>query len=68
MPIRAASDAIAFDGHRVGFSNCDSPGQAPWREAGVEMVLECSGKFLTPRVLAPYFTCGVRKVVVAGHT
>ena len=41
------------------------PAEVPWDEAGVEMVLECSGKFLTPEALEPYFDRGVRKVVVA---
>jgi hypothetical protein len=33
--------------------------------SGVEIVLECSGKFLTPEELEPYFHRAVRKVVVA---
>lgn len=31
------------------------PTAVPWRQAGVEMVLECSGKFKTPETLQPYF-------------
>ena len=31
----------------------------PWRQAGVEMVLECSGKFKTPATLQPYFDAGL---------
>ena len=38
----------------------------PWRQAGVEMVLECSGKFKTPDTLQPYFDqVGLERVVVA---
>jgi glyceraldehyde 3-phosphate dehydrogenase len=37
----------------------------PWEEAGVDVVLECSGRFRTMEALAPYFERGVRKVVVA---
>lgn len=37
----------------------------PWNELGVDVVLECTGKFRTLEELAPYFERGVRKVVVA---
>ena len=37
----------------------------PWGDLGVDVVLECSGRFRTPETLAPYFERGVRKVVVA---
>ena len=37
-----------------------------WRQAGVEMVLECSGRFKTPDTLQPYFDqVGLERVVVA---
>jgi glyceraldehyde 3-phosphate dehydrogenase len=32
---------------------------------GVDLVLECSGKFRTPALLEPYFKRGVNKVIVA---
>jgi glyceraldehyde 3-phosphate dehydrogenase len=37
----------------------------PWQDYGIDIVLECSGKFRTPETLAPYFRIGVRKVIVA---
>jgi glyceraldehyde 3-phosphate dehydrogenase len=37
----------------------------PWSDYGVDLVLECSGKFRTPEQLAPYFERGVSKVIVA---
>ena len=65
VPIAAEAHGLKIDGDRVGYSNFDAPGDVPWNEAGVEIALECSGKFLTPEALEPYFTRGVRKVVVA---
>jgi glyceraldehyde 3-phosphate dehydrogenase len=58
-------DAIAIDGKRLGFTSHAAPGDVPWLERGVDLVLECSGKFRTPALLAPYFTGGVKKVIVA---
>ncbi|MEZ5298041.1 MAG: type I glyceraldehyde-3-phosphate dehydrogenase [Ilumatobacteraceae bacterium] len=37
----------------------------PWADLGVDIVLECSGKFKTTDTLQPYLDGGVRKVIVA---
>jgi glyceraldehyde 3-phosphate dehydrogenase len=50
----------------VSFTQEKDPTAVPWREAGVEIVLECSGKFKTPETLQPYFDLvGLKRVVVA---
>ncbi len=56
---------LRIDGHEVGFSSHDTPGAVPWDEAGVDVVLECSGAFRTTETLAPYFGRAIRKVIVA---
>jgi glyceraldehyde 3-phosphate dehydrogenase len=61
----AEDDALVIDGRRVGYSRHPSPGEVPWDEAGVAIVLECSGAFRKRARLAPYFDRGVAKVVVA---
>ena len=63
--VDAHGQSIRIDGAPVSFSAHPSPGDVPWSDLGVEMVLECSGKFRTPALLAPYFKAGVRKVIVA---
>ena len=63
--IAATENAMVVDGREVAFSQSASPGEVPWREHQVDIVVECSGKFRTPAALAPYFAAGVRKVIVA---
>jgi glyceraldehyde 3-phosphate dehydrogenase len=63
--VKPLADAIAIDGKRVGFTAHATPGEVPWADHGIDLVLECSGKFRTPELLAPYFERGVRKVIVA---
>jgi len=36
------------------------PGDVPWGELGVDVVLECSGRFRSAETLAPYLTRGAR--------
>ncbi len=61
----AEEGMLCVEGEPVGYSDADSPGKAPWADAGVEVVLECSGKFRTVESLNPYFEQGVKKVIVA---
>lgn len=42
-----------------------SPSQLPISAANVDMVLECTGVFLTRATLQPYFDKGIKKVVVS---
>lgn len=60
-----SEDRIAIADSSVSFSEYATPGEVPWDELGVDMVLECSGKFRTPALLEPYFKRGVQKVIVA---
>jgi glyceraldehyde 3-phosphate dehydrogenase len=63
--VEAQGDRISIDGKYLSFSEYPTPGEVPWSEFGVDLVLECSGKFRTPALLEPYFKRGVRKVIVA---
>jgi glyceraldehyde 3-phosphate dehydrogenase len=63
--VRPEANGIAIDGKAIGFTDRAAPGEVSWRERGVDLVLECSGKFRTPALLAPYFEDGVKKVIVA---
>jgi glyceraldehyde 3-phosphate dehydrogenase len=63
--IVANERAISIDGKSVSFTEHVAPGDVPWRDLGVNLVLECSGKFRTTALLNPYFEAGVKKVIVA---
>jgi glyceraldehyde 3-phosphate dehydrogenase len=55
--------ALVVDGQRLAFTDASAPGDVRW--TGVDVVLECSGRFKTMAALQPYFDAGVRKVIVA---
>ncbi|MCK6387632.1 ArsJ-associated glyceraldehyde-3-phosphate dehydrogenase [Zoogloea sp.] len=58
-------DTIRIDGKRLGFSAHASAAEIPWGELGVEVVLECTGKFLTPETLQGHLDRGAKRVIVA---
>ncbi len=63
--VEAAGEQVIIDGKSLSFSEYSQPGEVPWEKFGVDIVLECSGKFRTKSTLEPYFQHGVKKVIVA---
>jgi glyceraldehyde 3-phosphate dehydrogenase len=63
--ISAREDAILVDGREIGFSMGATPEEVDWGAKGVDLVIECSGKFKTQEALQPYFDQGVKKVLVS---
>ncbi len=62
---RGEGDTLRIEDTEIAWSAEARPGDVDWEAAGVEVVLECSGRFRTIDSLNPYFERGVRKVVVA---
>jgi len=66
--VEAAEDGKSFtvDGKVVTFSSEKNFQDIDFASMGVEMVMECTGKFLTVDNLSPYFDkCGVKQIVVS---
>ena len=58
-------DCIRIGERKLSFSSHASPADIPWGELGVEVVLECTGKFLTPETIQGHLDRGARRVIVA---
>lgn len=64
--IRAeGADTIRIDDRTLSFSSHASAAEIPWGELGVDVVLECTGKFLTPETLQGHLDRGAKRVIVA---
>ena len=57
------SDSVTINGTRLPFVGTKSLSELPL--AGVDIVIDCTGKFKSDAALAPYFDAGVRKVIVS---
>ena len=54
-----------IDGHRVlTFAETDPPA-LPWRELGVDVVIESTGRFRTRAAAAEHLDAGARKVIIS---
>lgn len=65
LEVKADDESVLINNKNLRFSDYAEPGAVPWDDLGVDLVLECSGKFRTPQTLDPYFKRGVQKVIVA---
>ena len=57
--------ALWIGDRRIGFSGSPTPGDVPWTALGCDIVLECTGKFVSAGQLQSYFAQGVKRVIVA---
>jgi glyceraldehyde 3-phosphate dehydrogenase len=65
-PIAAeGADALRIGDKHIGFTEHATPGAIPWGDLGVDLVLECSGKFLTEATLRGHLDRGAKRVIVA---
>ena len=64
--IRAdGEDAVLIGDKKLSFSSHATPGEIPWGDLGVDLVLECTGKFLTPETIQGHLDRGAKRVIVA---
>lgn len=56
---------ISIDGHAVRFSSERDPANIAWGEMGVDVVLECSGKFNSRDKAAKHLQAGAKKVLIS---
>lgn len=64
--IRAeGEDTIRIDDRTLSFSSHATAAEIPWGDLGVDVVLECTGKFITPETLQGHLDRGARRVIVA---
>ncbi len=61
----AEGEALRMGDRVVSYSRNGGIADTPWGELGVDIVVECTGKFKTRQALQAYFDLGVKKVVVS---
>ncbi len=63
--IHVDGDSIAIGDRCLGFTEHKAAADIPWGDLGVDLVLECTGKFLTRETLEGHLERGARRVIVA---
>jgi glyceraldehyde 3-phosphate dehydrogenase len=63
--VEAKGDSILVDGKAVNVLAQKDPGQLPWKDLGVDVVLESTGKFTDREGGSKHLQAGAKKVVIS---
>jgi glyceraldehyde 3-phosphate dehydrogenase len=63
--VEAAGDALLVDGDRMRVLSEKDPAKLPWKELGVDIVLESTGRFTDRDQAAKHLEAGARKVIIS---
>ncbi len=62
--VRAENDAIVINGKKIAVFSAKDPAQLPWKEFGVDYVIESTGLFTTQDTAYKHIQAGAQKVVI----
>jgi len=63
--VEARGDALVVNGREIKVSAIKEPEKLPWKDLGVELVLESTGRFTDRDAAAKHLTAGAKKVVIS---
>ncbi|RIK43869.1 MAG: type I glyceraldehyde-3-phosphate dehydrogenase [Chloroflexi bacterium] len=66
--VETADGALIVGGKRIRYLSERDPAQLPWRELGVELVFECTGRFTKQEEAAKHIQAGARWVILSAPT
>ncbi|KAB2882769.1 MAG: ArsJ-associated glyceraldehyde-3-phosphate dehydrogenase [Albidovulum sp.] len=64
-PVGVADGALVLNGQTIRLTHAKTIEALPLSDLGVDVVIDCTGVFKTAAKVAPYFSAGVKKVVVS---
>ena len=63
--VEAKGEALVVNGREIKVSAIKEPEKLPWKDLGVELVLESTGRFTDRDAAAKHLTAGAKKVVIS---
>ena len=63
--VKAGADSITVDGKEIKILSEKDPAKLPWKALGVDIVLECTGRFTEASKAQAHITGGAKKVIIS---
>ncbi|MDP9795455.1 glyceraldehyde 3-phosphate dehydrogenase [Catenuloplanes nepalensis] len=64
-PVEVDGNTLIVDGHRITVLSERDPADLPWRDLGVDLVLESTGRFTSAGAARAHLSAGASKVLVS---
>lgn len=63
--VLASKDSLKVDDKTIKIFKAKDPSELPWKDLGIDVVLESTGHFLTRELASKHLTAGARKVLIS---
>ncbi|WP_297485456.1 type I glyceraldehyde-3-phosphate dehydrogenase [Sulfurimonas sp.] len=63
--IQTQENKLIVDGHEITIVSSHNPLELPWKELGIDIVLECTGRFTEGSLAQQHITAGAKKVLIS---
>jgi glyceraldehyde 3-phosphate dehydrogenase len=63
--VSVEGDNLVVNGDKIRVCAQRNPAELPWKDLGVDVVLECTGLFTSKAKTSPHLTAGAKKVIIS---
>jgi glyceraldehyde 3-phosphate dehydrogenase len=63
--VEADGSDLVVDGKKIHVSSIRNPAELPWKQRGIDIVMECTGLFTSKAKASAHLTAGARKVLIS---
>ena len=63
--ISTEENKLIIDGHEITIVSSHNPLELPWKELGIDIVLECTGRFTDGTLAKQHLEAGAKKVLIS---
>lgn len=63
--VKADGDWLRINDENIRFFSTRNPAELPWRDLGIDLVLECTGTFTSKAKCAVHLNAGAKKVLIS---
>jgi glyceraldehyde 3-phosphate dehydrogenase len=64
-PVKSSGDRLSIGGQTLRLFSEKDPAKLPWKDLGIDLVFECTGRFTTREDLEKHIQAGAKKVILS---
>ncbi len=64
-PVKVEGDSLAVAGRKIRYTSIPEPEKLPWKDLGIDVVFECTGRLLKTELAKKHLDAGARRVILS---